>query len=337
MLVCVNTGEVSCRYEYDALGKCTILWGDAYDSIVEANPFRWKGFYLDSETGFYYANGSYYDPETGLYLDATPISTVFDNADSPRHIDRNGILGYNTLDLAGSPYNVFTTVELSVDTNHDSIENCWESMWNPVIIWWNNINPWVKVGIGLAVIVGLAIATIATGGTTGGVAGYVLIGAFRSSIIGSVAGTISSGLISGISTAIHDGDFLTGFINGAVDGFVSGAIVGGVFGAIRSYNEVVNAAKYWAPGTSKRTSTPIRTLDYHYKKHVVTEGFKKGNNVIKYTHDAISFAERNAAVLKFNVPFNSGLQPNWTFVGKVGMNGQFTSLGKILTFWYKSL
>ncbi len=157
MLVCVNTGEVSCRYEYDALGKCTILWGDAYDSIVEANPFRWKGFYLDSETGFYYANGSYYDPETGLYLDAAPISTVFENANSPRHIDRNGILSYNVLDLADSPYNVFTTVELSVDPNYSPDQTWWEKIFGPIASWLGSIPNQYKIAIGIGLIV-LSIA-----------------------------------------------------------------------------------------------------------------------------------------------------------------------------------
>lgn len=117
---------------------------------------------------------------------------------------------------------------------------------------------------------------------------------------------------------------------------MSGAIMGGIFGAISSYKEVASVAKYWAVGTSKDTSTPIRTLGHHYKRHVVEEGFKTGNNVIKYTYDAVNFANRNAAVLKFVVPTKQGLQPYWRFLGKVGMNGEFASSGKILTFWYRS-
>ena len=78
-------------------------------------------------------------------------------------------------------------------------------------------------------------------------------------------------------------------------------------------------------------------MQHHYQTHVINEGFANGNNIVKYTKDAINFANRNASVLKFQVPYNSGLQPFWTWIGKVGMNGQFTSAGKILTFWYVAL
>ena len=58
---------------------------------------------------------------------------------------------------------------------------------------------------------------------------------------------------------------------------------------------------------------------------------------MKYTKDAVNFANRNASVLKFQIPYNLDLQPNWSFIGKAGMNGEFTSTGKILTFWYTQL
>ena len=86
--------------ENDSLGNCKVL--DAYGNeitstthIGNVNPFRWKSFYFDAETGLYYANGSYYDPETGLYLNAAPMESIADNVLKTRGLDRNGFLCYN--------------------------------------------------------------------------------------------------------------------------------------------------------------------------------------------------------------------------------------------------
>ena len=155
MLVNMVSGLVACQYEYDALGNCKIVYQE--NKIGEINPFKWKGFFHDSETGFYYANGSYYDPETGLYVDAAPVSTVFENANSTRHIDRNGTLCYNTLAIAGSPYTVSTTVELKEDLNYDPGKRWWERIFAPVITWWNNISNFTKVLCGTLLIVAALI------------------------------------------------------------------------------------------------------------------------------------------------------------------------------------
>ena len=34
------------------------------------NPFKYRGYYYDSETGFYYLNSRYYDPATGRFINA---------------------------------------------------------------------------------------------------------------------------------------------------------------------------------------------------------------------------------------------------------------------------
>ena len=36
----------------------------------ETNPLRYRGYYYDSESGFYYLNSRYYDPGTGRFLNA---------------------------------------------------------------------------------------------------------------------------------------------------------------------------------------------------------------------------------------------------------------------------
>ena len=70
-----QTDTILVRYMYDA-------WGNIIDTIcadggvltsvcqllAEVNPFRYRGYYYDTETGFYYLNSRYYDPATGRFL-----------------------------------------------------------------------------------------------------------------------------------------------------------------------------------------------------------------------------------------------------------------------------
>ncbi|MCH5159563.1 MAG: hypothetical protein J1F66_01775 [Clostridiales bacterium] len=245
MLTSAHSGVVFARHEYDALGNCTIL--ENIDGVAEKNPFRWKGFYFDSETGFYYANGSYYDPETALYVDAAQVSTVIDNALSPRHIDRNGMLCYNPLALAGSPFTAFPTMEMEADETYDPGQTWWDNLWEKSCNWWQNIPKWIKFGIGLAVIVGLAIATIATGGASGVLWGAVCAGALKGALIGATSGAIVSGTIEGLVSLSNHQRFWDGFANGAADRFMFGAITGAITGAIEGANGWYNAKASYPP------------------------------------------------------------------------------------------
>jgi len=41
-----------------------------------ANPFRYRGYYYDIETGFYYLNSRYYDPAVGRFINADSYATT---------------------------------------------------------------------------------------------------------------------------------------------------------------------------------------------------------------------------------------------------------------------
>lgn len=55
------------RYSYDAWGACTIL-SDTTNGVATINPFRYRGYYFDTETNFYYLQSRYYDPQTGRFI-----------------------------------------------------------------------------------------------------------------------------------------------------------------------------------------------------------------------------------------------------------------------------
>ncbi len=63
------TGQVVAKYSYDAWGKCTVTNAAGY-TVGEKNPFRYRWYYYDTETGFYYVSSRYYDPEVGRWINA---------------------------------------------------------------------------------------------------------------------------------------------------------------------------------------------------------------------------------------------------------------------------
>jgi len=70
-----NLLVLTCKYRYDAWGRCTVLNPDGTVNtdptfIGNINPIRYRGYYYDTETGLYYLQSRYYDPETGRFINA---------------------------------------------------------------------------------------------------------------------------------------------------------------------------------------------------------------------------------------------------------------------------
>ncbi len=82
-----STGATAASYEYDPFGNIISATGP----MAEANPLRYRGYYYDRETGFYYLNSRYYDPKTGRFI----------NADSYVSTGQ-GIVGYNMFAYCGN-------------------------------------------------------------------------------------------------------------------------------------------------------------------------------------------------------------------------------------------
>ena len=76
-------------YKYDAWGACTVSVESTASTLEKKvvrmlNPFRYRGYYYDTETGFYYLQSRYYNPQWGRFL----------NADG--YINANGdLIGFN--------------------------------------------------------------------------------------------------------------------------------------------------------------------------------------------------------------------------------------------------
>ena len=63
-------GAVVVEYRYDAWGRPTGTWGSLAETLGRDNPFRYRGYVWDEETGLYYLCSRYYDPEWGRFVNA---------------------------------------------------------------------------------------------------------------------------------------------------------------------------------------------------------------------------------------------------------------------------
>ena len=61
-------GNMVVQYSYDSWGKLLGITGSMADTIGVQNPFRYRGYYYDNETGMYYLKSRYYDPELRRFI-----------------------------------------------------------------------------------------------------------------------------------------------------------------------------------------------------------------------------------------------------------------------------
>ena len=57
-------------YTYDAWGNPLTTTGSMAGTLGKLNPFRYRGYVYDTETGLYYLQSRYYNPETGRFINA---------------------------------------------------------------------------------------------------------------------------------------------------------------------------------------------------------------------------------------------------------------------------
>ena len=74
-------GRVVVRYEYDAWGNHVVTDANGVEitdatNLGMVNPFRYRGYYYDTETGLYYLKSRYYDPDIGRFFALDDIEYI---------------------------------------------------------------------------------------------------------------------------------------------------------------------------------------------------------------------------------------------------------------------
>ena len=80
-----SNGTEVVKYSYDAWGKVMSTSGSKAGTLGKVNPFRYRGYVYDEESGLYYLRSRYYNPGWGRFI----------NADSGMSDIGEAIFGYN--------------------------------------------------------------------------------------------------------------------------------------------------------------------------------------------------------------------------------------------------
>lgn len=66
-------GNQVVTYTYTAWGEVLEIDGSLKDTVGVLNPYRYRGYRYDTETGFYYLQSRYYNPQWGRFLNADEL------------------------------------------------------------------------------------------------------------------------------------------------------------------------------------------------------------------------------------------------------------------------
>ena len=72
-------GAAVVNYKYDSWGRMLDITGSMAESLGKDNPYRYKGYCYDEETGMYYLKSRYYAPEICRFISADDISAMLDS------------------------------------------------------------------------------------------------------------------------------------------------------------------------------------------------------------------------------------------------------------------
>lgn len=68
-----KAGTEVVTYTYDSWGKVISTTGELASTVGEKNPYKYRGYRYDSETGFYYLQSRYYNPDWGRFINADAL------------------------------------------------------------------------------------------------------------------------------------------------------------------------------------------------------------------------------------------------------------------------
>ena len=197
-----SSGKLAASYDYDAWGNCTVY--DSSDAAIgDLNPLRYRGYYYDAETGFYYLQSRYYDFANCRFINADGQLSITD------------FVGSNLFAYCGNdPVN-------RIDPTGEA--------------WWH----WA---LGALVVAGCAVATVATCGGFAAAAtavGMVSCGVAAA----TTASTIAAGAFIGsataygmaVATAASTSSSIKEFNDRGSWGTVAATAGGAVFGGVSGY------------------------------------------------------------------------------------------------------
>ena len=293
-----KTGSTVVEYTYDTWGKLLSTTGSLAATFGAEQPFRYRGYVYDEETGFYYLQSRYYNPEVGRFISADVYLST-----------GQGVLGHNSY-----AYCLNNPVNMTDESGQWSLPN-----------WAKKVVAAVTI---VAAVAAAAVITVATAGA-GTAAAVIAVGAAKGAAIGMVSGAAIGAASGAVNHRLSTGSWNgadTAALDGMGNGALSGAITGAVTGAASSAAKVMQAAKAW-DASSK--GGPLKNMSDHYYRHVLQEGKKSmTKNIITYTNDAKALWNSSNGVGKIMSSGSIRLKD-------VGIGGFYSPSGLIRSFFYQ--
>ena len=273
------TEKTYATYTYDAWGKLIGITNSAGTSIINKqttstslanlNPLRYRGYYYDNETGFYYLQSRYYDPAVRRFINAD----VYASTDSSDAIACNmfAYCGNNPTsrsDETGDFWNfvigaVVGAVVNAVTTAVSAVkEGGWEAL--------SEGKTWAKIGV-----------SAATGAINGAVAASGL-GIFAQAGISAVTSAVGDIANQWIDTgSLKKVNYARTLHNGLVAGGVS--VVGSITGGLLSSTKMSQGNELVSAGLDKYLKGSARELVGKSSSNLLKHGAKlvfEGNQLI---------------------------------------------------------
>lgn len=193
-----ENGTKLVSYTYDAWGNCTTTYynGGASTTAIY-NPFRYRGYYLDTETGLYYLQSRYYDPVIGRFVNPDDITLLGANGDFAS-LNLYAYCGNNPVaraDDGGEAWHVIAGILLgaagkALDMYHNGELD------------WSDWRTYARIGVSAI---------------SGGI----------SAAVGPLVGTIISGISNGVDSALSGNDF-NQIMQDTASGIISAGIISGI-------------------------------------------------------------------------------------------------------------
>ena len=247
------------EYSYDSWDKQISCTGTLATTLGAQNPFRYRGYVYDPETGLYYLQTRYYDPEVGRFINADMyVSTG------------QGILGNNMYLYCGN--NPVVRADDEGDFWNIVVGAVVGAIVGGVSAAINGDNVWAGIGIGAAtgaisgatLGIGLAVATVGTTATTVVGMGIATGGGMAASAIGEYTRQKANG------EAINGGAiWREAFLGGASNllGFGIGKALGLAKPVLKS-NSKIDILKTMIEGYKNQTPTD-RFLSLHFSATLI--------------------------------------------------------------------
>ena len=255
-----SSGTMVASYNYGAWGSCTV-YNSSDAAIGDLNPLRYRGYYYDAETGFYYLQSRYYDPAICRFINADTFATT----------DANGFLSANMFAYCeNNPI-------MRTDANGD--------VWNLVI------------GAAVGAIAGVAgqvlsdaVTSIANGELTisnwqtyvgalagGALSGAVLGGTGNVGLANAVSGFTTTGIGAALekATGASDKSWAEIGVNAVADGMVSYGLgtLPGVKNITRGRN---NMSAVYKSGLTKLRKGTAKRMSFKVKRKGLISTFVGG-------------------------------------------------------------